>query len=48
MPTLSSKRYPKKLELKQKVYAGLEPKMKAGAILATNRQAFRCRICASR
>jgi 3-hydroxyacyl-CoA dehydrogenase/enoyl-CoA hydratase/3-hydroxybutyryl-CoA epimerase len=25
-----------KLELKQKVYAGLEPKMKAGAILATN------------
>jgi 3-hydroxyacyl-CoA dehydrogenase/enoyl-CoA hydratase/3-hydroxybutyryl-CoA epimerase len=27
---------PEKLELKQKVYAGLEPKMKAGAILATN------------
>jgi 3-hydroxyacyl-CoA dehydrogenase/enoyl-CoA hydratase/3-hydroxybutyryl-CoA epimerase len=25
-----------KLELKQKVYAGLEPRMKAGAILATN------------
>ena len=27
---------PEKLELKQKVYAGLEPKMKEGAILATN------------
>ncbi len=27
---------PEKLELKQKVYAELEPKMKAGAILATN------------
>jgi 3-hydroxyacyl-CoA dehydrogenase/enoyl-CoA hydratase/3-hydroxybutyryl-CoA epimerase len=27
---------PEKLELKQKVYAGLEPKMKVGAILATN------------
>jgi 3-hydroxyacyl-CoA dehydrogenase/enoyl-CoA hydratase/3-hydroxybutyryl-CoA epimerase len=27
---------PEKLELKQKVYAGLEPKLKAGAILATN------------
>ncbi len=27
---------PEKLELKQKVYAGLEPWMKAGAILATN------------
>jgi 3-hydroxyacyl-CoA dehydrogenase/enoyl-CoA hydratase/3-hydroxybutyryl-CoA epimerase len=27
---------PEKLELKQKVYAGLEPKMKQGAILATN------------
>jgi 3-hydroxyacyl-CoA dehydrogenase / enoyl-CoA hydratase / 3-hydroxybutyryl-CoA epimerase len=27
---------PEKLELKQKVYAGLEPIMKAGAILATN------------
>jgi 3-hydroxyacyl-CoA dehydrogenase / enoyl-CoA hydratase / 3-hydroxybutyryl-CoA epimerase len=27
---------PEKLELKQRVYAGLEPKMKAGAILATN------------
>jgi 3-hydroxyacyl-CoA dehydrogenase / enoyl-CoA hydratase / 3-hydroxybutyryl-CoA epimerase len=27
---------PEKLELKQKVYAGLEPAMKAGAILATN------------
>src|ERR1700681_2918446 len=27
---------PEKLELKQNVYAGLEPKMKAGAILATN------------
>jgi 3-hydroxyacyl-CoA dehydrogenase / enoyl-CoA hydratase / 3-hydroxybutyryl-CoA epimerase len=27
---------PEKLELKQKVYAGLEPKMKGGAILATN------------
>ena len=27
---------PEKLELKQKVYAGLEPKMKHGAILATN------------
>ncbi len=27
---------PEKLELKQKVYAALEPKMKAGAILATN------------
>ncbi len=27
---------PEKLELKQKVYASLEPKMKAGAILATN------------
>src|SRR5258705_13362146 len=27
---------PEKLELKQKIYAGLEPKMKAGAILATN------------
>jgi 3-hydroxyacyl-CoA dehydrogenase/enoyl-CoA hydratase/3-hydroxybutyryl-CoA epimerase len=27
---------PEKLELKQKVYAGLEPLMKAGAILATN------------
>ena len=27
---------PEKLELKQKVYAGLEPKMKSGAILATN------------
>ncbi|MBR0717895.1 3-hydroxyacyl-CoA dehydrogenase NAD-binding domain-containing protein [Bradyrhizobium liaoningense] len=27
---------PEKLELKQKVYAGIEPKMKAGAILATN------------
>jgi 3-hydroxyacyl-CoA dehydrogenase/enoyl-CoA hydratase/3-hydroxybutyryl-CoA epimerase len=27
---------PEKLELKQKVYAGLEPKMKPGAILATN------------
>jgi 3-hydroxyacyl-CoA dehydrogenase/enoyl-CoA hydratase/3-hydroxybutyryl-CoA epimerase len=27
---------PEKLELKQKVYAGLEPNMKSGAILATN------------
>jgi len=27
---------PEKLELKQKVYASLEPRMKAGAILATN------------
>lgn len=27
---------PEKLELKQKVYAGLEPQMKPGAILATN------------
>jgi 3-hydroxyacyl-CoA dehydrogenase/enoyl-CoA hydratase/3-hydroxybutyryl-CoA epimerase len=27
---------PENLELKQKVYAGLEPQMKAGAILATN------------
>ena len=27
---------PEKLELKQKVYAGVEPKMKPGAILATN------------
>jgi 3-hydroxyacyl-CoA dehydrogenase/enoyl-CoA hydratase/3-hydroxybutyryl-CoA epimerase len=27
---------PEKLELKQKVYAGLEPKMKPGAILSTN------------
>ncbi|MCS3727676.1 3-hydroxyacyl-CoA dehydrogenase NAD-binding domain-containing protein [Bradyrhizobium betae] len=27
---------PEKLELKQKVYAGLEPKMKPGVILATN------------
>src|SRR6202158_1879690 len=27
---------PEKLELKQKVYCGLEPKMKPGAILATN------------
>jgi 3-hydroxyacyl-CoA dehydrogenase/enoyl-CoA hydratase/3-hydroxybutyryl-CoA epimerase len=27
---------PEELELKQKVYAGLEPKMKPGAILATN------------
>jgi 3-hydroxyacyl-CoA dehydrogenase/enoyl-CoA hydratase/3-hydroxybutyryl-CoA epimerase len=27
---------PEKLELKQKVYAGIEPHMKAGAILATN------------
>ena len=27
---------PEKIELKQKVYAGLEPRMKAGAILATN------------
>jgi 3-hydroxyacyl-CoA dehydrogenase/enoyl-CoA hydratase/3-hydroxybutyryl-CoA epimerase len=27
---------PEKLELKQRVYAGLEPKMKPGAILATN------------
>ena len=27
---------PEKLELKQKVYAGLEPRMKVGAILATN------------
>src|ERR1700744_2379212 len=27
---------PEKLDLKQKVYAGLEPKMKPGAILATN------------
>jgi 3-hydroxyacyl-CoA dehydrogenase / enoyl-CoA hydratase / 3-hydroxybutyryl-CoA epimerase len=27
---------PEKLELKQKVYAGLEPRMKAGALLATN------------
>jgi 3-hydroxyacyl-CoA dehydrogenase/enoyl-CoA hydratase/3-hydroxybutyryl-CoA epimerase len=27
---------PEKLELKQKIYAGLEPKMKPGAILATN------------
>jgi 3-hydroxyacyl-CoA dehydrogenase/enoyl-CoA hydratase/3-hydroxybutyryl-CoA epimerase len=27
---------PEKLELKQKVYAGLEPRMKPGAILATN------------
>jgi len=27
---------PEKLELKQKVYAGLEPKLKQGAILATN------------
>lgn len=27
---------PEKLELKQKVYAGLEPRMKEGAILATN------------
>jgi 3-hydroxyacyl-CoA dehydrogenase/enoyl-CoA hydratase/3-hydroxybutyryl-CoA epimerase len=27
---------PEKLELKQKVYAGLEPRMKAAAILATN------------
>jgi 3-hydroxyacyl-CoA dehydrogenase/enoyl-CoA hydratase/3-hydroxybutyryl-CoA epimerase len=27
---------PEKLELKQKIYAGIEPRMKAGAILATN------------
>jgi 3-hydroxyacyl-CoA dehydrogenase/enoyl-CoA hydratase/3-hydroxybutyryl-CoA epimerase len=27
---------PEKLDLKQKVYAGIEPKMKSGAILATN------------
>src|SRR6266404_1887092 len=27
---------PEKLDLKQKVYAGIEPKMKPGAILATN------------
>jgi len=27
---------PEQLELKQKLYAGIEPKMKAGAILATN------------
>jgi 3-hydroxyacyl-CoA dehydrogenase/enoyl-CoA hydratase/3-hydroxybutyryl-CoA epimerase len=27
---------PERLELKQKVYSGLEPRMKAGAILATN------------
>ncbi len=27
---------PEKLELKQKVYAGLEPRMKPGAVLATN------------
>ena len=27
---------PERLELKQKVYAGIEPRMKAGAILATN------------
>jgi 3-hydroxyacyl-CoA dehydrogenase / enoyl-CoA hydratase / 3-hydroxybutyryl-CoA epimerase len=27
---------PERLELKQKVYAGLEPRMKSGAILATN------------
>jgi 3-hydroxyacyl-CoA dehydrogenase/enoyl-CoA hydratase/3-hydroxybutyryl-CoA epimerase len=27
---------PEKLELKQKIYAGLEPRMKQGAILATN------------
>ena len=27
---------PEKLELKQKVYASIEPKMKPGAILATN------------
>ncbi len=27
---------PENLELKQKIYAGVEPKMKAGAILATN------------
>ena len=27
---------PEKLELKQKVYAGIEPRMKSGAILATN------------
>ena len=27
---------PEKLELKQKIYAGLEPRMKPGAILATN------------
>ncbi|WP_027582588.1 3-hydroxyacyl-CoA dehydrogenase NAD-binding domain-containing protein [Bradyrhizobium sp. Ai1a-2] len=27
---------PEKLELKQKIYAGIEPKMKPGAILATN------------
>src|SRR6202007_3279228 len=27
---------PEKLELKQKVYAGLEPRMKPGAILAPN------------
>ena len=39
---------PEKLELKQKVYAGIEPRMKAGAILATNTSAFRCRICARR
>jgi 3-hydroxyacyl-CoA dehydrogenase/enoyl-CoA hydratase/3-hydroxybutyryl-CoA epimerase len=37
---------PEKLELKQKVYAGIEPRMKPGAILATNTRASRCRICA--
>src|ERR1700742_2712311 len=31
---------PETLELKQKVYAGLEPKMKQGAILATNKSSI--------
>src|SRR3954462_8147863 len=39
---------PEKLELKQKVYAGVEPKMNPGAILATNTSGIRCRICAPR
>ena len=36
---------PEKLELKQKVYAGLEPKMKAGRSSPPTPRAFRCRTC---
>jgi 3-hydroxyacyl-CoA dehydrogenase len=39
---------PEKLELKQKVYAGLEPKMKPGAILATNTSSIPLQDCAPR
>jgi 3-hydroxyacyl-CoA dehydrogenase/enoyl-CoA hydratase/3-hydroxybutyryl-CoA epimerase len=38
---------PEKLELKQKVYAGLEPKMKPGAILATNTSNIPLGSCAT-